>query len=99
MSTGEPGTRESQRRDDESATADLSTAPKSDVPSSAVGLGARGWLRWMWRQLTSMRTALLLLFLLAIGSIPGSILPQKSIQPSEVTRYLADNPGLGQFFD
>jgi cytochrome c biogenesis protein len=99
MSTGDPGTRESQRRDDESATADLSTAPKSDVPSSAVGLGARGWLRWMWRQLTSMRTALLLLFLLAIGSIPGSILPQKSIQPSEVTRYLADNPGLGQFFD
>ena len=35
-----------------------------------------GWLRWGWRQLTSMRTALILLFLLALGSIPGSILPQ-----------------------
>jgi cytochrome c biogenesis protein len=99
MSTVDPGTRDSQARDDESATADLSTQPKSDVPGAAVGLGVRGWLRWMWRQLTSMRTALLLLFLLAIGSIPGSILPQEPVQPSEVTRYIADNPGLGEFFD
>ena len=36
-----------------------------------------GWLRWGWRQLTSMRTALVLLFLLALGSIPGSVLPQQ----------------------
>ena len=33
-------------------------------------LGPIGWLRWMWRQLTSMRTALFLLLLLAIGAIP-----------------------------
>ena len=32
-------------------------------------LGAGGWLRWGWRQLTSMRTALILLFLLALGSV------------------------------
>ncbi len=88
-----------QPSEDADASADLSTAPKSDLPGTTVGLGFTGWARWMWRQLTSMRTALLLLFLLAIGSIPGSILPQKSVQPGEVTRYLADNPGLGQFFD
>ena len=35
--------------------------------------------RWAWRQLTSMRTALMLLFLLALGSIPGSVMPQQNI--------------------
>lgn len=80
------------------AGADLSTAPRSDLPDS-VGLGFTGWLRWMWRQLTSMRTALLLLFFLALGSIPGSVLPQRPVSPQAVTTYLADNPVLGQFFN
>ena len=44
-------------------------------------LGPLGWLRWTWRQLTSMRTALFLLLLLAIGAIPGSTFPQRSIDP------------------
>ena len=44
-------------------------------------LGPVGWLRWTWRQLTSMRTALFLLLLLAIGAIPGSTFPQRSIDP------------------
>ena len=34
-------------------------------------LGLVGWLRWGWRQLTSMRTALVLLLLLAIAAIPA----------------------------
>ena len=38
-------------------------------------LGFVGWLRWGWRQLTSMRTALILLLVLAIAAIPGSIFP------------------------
>ena len=45
-------------------------------------LGPVGWLRWTWRQLTSMRTALFLLLLLAIGAIPGSTFPQRSIDPA-----------------
>ena len=32
--------------------------------------------RWAWRQLTSMRTALVLLFLLALAAVPGSVVPQ-----------------------
>ena len=28
-----------------------------------------------WRRLTSMRTALVLLFLLAVAAVPGSLLP------------------------
>ena len=50
-------------------------------------LGVVGWLRWGWRQLTSMRTALVLLFLLALASIPGSVLPQQGIDPAAVTQY------------
>ena len=44
-------------------------------------LGRRGWLRWAWRQLTSMRTALVLLFLLALGAVPGSVFPQRGHEP------------------
>jgi len=49
-------------------------------------LGVTGWLRWGWRTLTSMRTALVLLFLLAAGSIPGSLLPQDGTNPAGVSQ-------------
>ena len=32
-------------------------------------LGPAGWLRWTWRQLSSMRVALLLLMLLAVAAL------------------------------
>ena len=54
-------------------------------------------LRNGWRQLTSMRTALVLLFLLALAAIPGSVLPQRRISPAKVSRYLVDNPGAGRW--
>ncbi|MEV1131993.1 cytochrome c biogenesis protein ResB [Agromyces sp. NPDC049794] len=57
-------------------------------------LGFTGWLRFAWRQLTSMRTALLLLLLLAIAAVPGSLVPQRSSDPNGVTQYFADNPDL-----
>lgn len=80
-------------------SAGLGTAPVNDLPPDSMKIGVAGWLRWMWRQLTSMRTALLLLFLLAIASIPGSVLPQRPVDPARVTQYLADNPGVGNFLD
>lgn len=43
--------------------------------------------KWAWRQLTSMRTALILLFLLAVAAIPGSLLPQQGVDASEVQQY------------
>ncbi|WP_327033241.1 cytochrome c biogenesis protein ResB [Micromonospora ureilytica] len=49
-------------------------------------------LRNSWRQLTSMRTALILLFLLAIAAIPGSVLPQRGISPERVNEYFVDHP-------
>ena len=62
-------------------------------------LGFVGWLRWGWRQLTSMRTALVLLLLLAIAAVPGSLVPQRSADPNGVTQYFADNPDLAPVLD
>ncbi|MGZ8804186.1 MAG: cytochrome c biogenesis protein ResB [Microbacterium sp.] len=62
-------------------------------------LGPVGWLRWGWRQLTSMRTALVLLLLLAIAAVPGSIVPQRSADPNGVSQYFADNPDLAPVLD
>jgi cytochrome c biogenesis protein len=58
---------------------------------------AVAWLRWSWRQLTSMRTALVLLFLLALASIPGSLLPQQGVDPAAVSQYYAEHPSLAPF--
>ncbi len=65
--------------------------------SRAAGLGPIGWLRWGWRQLTSMRTALILLFLLALASVPGSVLPQQGIDPAAVSQYYQSHPALAPF--
>ncbi len=62
-------------------------------------LGFVGWVRFAWRQLTSMRTALLLLLLLAIAAVPGSLVPQRSSDPNGVTQYFADNPELAPVLD
>ncbi|WP_264887535.1 cytochrome c biogenesis protein ResB [Dietzia sp. NCCP-2495] len=46
-----------------------------------------------------MRTALILLFLLAVAAIPGALLPQRSLNQGNVNQYIADNGWLGEFFD
>jgi cytochrome c biogenesis protein len=62
-------------------------------------LGFVGWLRWGWRQLTSMRTALILLLVLAVAAIPGSIFPQRMADPNGVTQWQRDNPDLFPILD
>jgi len=62
-------------------------------------LGPVGWLRWFWRQLTSMRTALFLLLLLALAAVPGSLVPQRAADPNGVTQYFIDNPDLAPVLD
>ncbi|WP_207553905.1 cytochrome c biogenesis protein ResB [Mycobacterium syngnathidarum] len=56
-------------------------------------------MRNTWRTLTSMGTALVLLFLLALGAIPGALLPQRSLNESKVDEYLAAHPTLGPWLD
>ncbi len=50
--------------------------------------------RWVWRQLTSMRVALFLLFLLAVAAVPGSIVPQREANPLAAADWAERNPGL-----
>ncbi|NUS42889.1 MAG: cytochrome c biogenesis protein ResB [Mycobacteriaceae bacterium] len=65
---------------------------------SPVGRGA-ALVRNTWRGLTSMRTALMLLFLLALAAIPGALLPQRSLNESKVAEYIAKRPTLGPWMD
>jgi cytochrome c biogenesis protein len=74
--------------------ADSGTGGTAQPPAAEAG-----WLRWGWRQLTSMRTALILLFLLALGSIPGSVLPQEGTDPASVQQYFTSHPGLAPWLN
>jgi cytochrome c biogenesis protein len=62
-------------------------------------IGVVGWLRWIWRQLSSMRVALMLLMLLAVASVPGTIFPQHAQDPAKVATYLTDHPALGPWLE
>ena len=82
----------------------MTSAPPRGTAGATAGLaqpqlGARGWIRWAWRQLTSMRTALLLLLLLALVAVPGSILPQRNIDAGRVADYIDRHRSLGPWLD
>ena len=89
---------------DAEATRPFGTGPAEPPESGAGGASGAsatgaGWGRWAWRQLTSMRTALILLFLLALGSVPGSILPQQGADPASVTQYFTSHPALAPWLN
>lgn len=65
----------------------------------AVPLAPRAFARWIWRQLTSMRTALVLLFLLALASVPGSVVPQSAIDPLKVADWREAHKTLAPIWD
>ncbi|MFB6814667.1 cytochrome c biogenesis protein ResB [Streptomyces sp. NPDC056347] len=70
------------------AGSQLSTAPSEESPAAGLpAMGVIGWVRWFWRQLTSMRVALILLFLLSLGAIPGSLIPQNSVDQLKVENF------------
>ncbi|WEV26118.1 cytochrome c biogenesis protein ResB [Streptomyces sp. 71268] len=93
----------------------LSTAPTEGqaVPGSFGGVRAPGvlgalawtgrevfgWLRWCWRQLTSMRVALVLLLLLSLGAIPGSLIPQTGVDPLKVEQFKAKHETLTPLYE
>ena len=77
------------------------TAADAPPPGSggAAPLGWGGGARFVWTQLTSMRTALVLLFALALAAIPGSLIPQRAVSPVQVSDFLRDHPTLGPLYD
>ena len=83
-----------------------SSRPSDHIDSAPVDptitqpkLGVVGYLRFFWRQLTSMRTALFLLLLLAFAAIPGSLVAQRSSDPNGVIQYKVDHPDLYPVLD
>nr|WP_232506091.1 cytochrome c biogenesis protein ResB [Microlunatus flavus] len=46
-----------------------------------------------------MRTALVLLFALAVAAVPGSLIPQRHISPVRVSDFLTQHPTLGPIYD
>ena len=62
-------------------------------------LGGLGLLRYGWRQLTSMRTALILLMLLGIAAIPGSLIPQRTQNPMAVSAHFRSSPQVSKWMD
>jgi cytochrome c biogenesis protein len=76
----------------------LDRPPVSAPGPSAPRRGAGLLLRW-WRRLTAMRTAIVLLFLLALAAVPGSLLPQRSLSQNKVAAYFADHPSLAPVLD
>lgn len=77
--------------------APLTTQPPEPEPGPP-GLSPGELARWAWRQLTSMRTALVLLMLLAVGSVPGSLIPQDRVDARAVTMWKASHPTLSPVF-
>ena len=46
-----------------------------------------------------MRTAIVLLLLLAVAAVPGSMWPQRSSDPNGVIQFFANNPQLAPVLD
>ncbi len=69
------------------------------MSTDALDIGVVGLLRWGWRQLTSMRTALILLMLLGVAAIPGSLFPQRNQNPQKVDQYFTSDPTLAHWMD
>ena len=87
---------------------EVETREPTDRPAAGRPAPARPhWMRrrvlWplrnLWRSLTSMRTALVLLFLLALAAIPGALLPQRSLNEQKTLTYIADRGTVGEWMD
>jgi cytochrome c biogenesis protein len=82
----------------DTAAGGASTTPPTP-PSSPPALSPVELSRWAWRQLTSMRTALVLLFLLALAAVPGSVVPQENIDSVGVAGWKEAHPALAPVYE
>jgi cytochrome c biogenesis protein len=79
----------------------MSTVDERPVDVAPPPPGSAPIAQWrrFWRWLTSMRTALILLFLLAVAAIPGSLLPQRNLNLDKVHAYYTAHPTLAPLLD
>jgi cytochrome c biogenesis protein len=76
----------------------IEAGPAEDAPPPRTN-PLLALLRNTWRGLTSMRTALVLLFLLAVAAMPGALLPQRSLNAPKVDAYIAAHGWWGRLLD
>lgn len=77
----------------------MSSADRQTDPRPPSDLRPRELARWAWRQLTSMRTALVLLLLLALAAVPGSVVPQESVDSLGTSRWKEQHPDLTPIYE
>ncbi|HVI38719.1 MAG TPA: cytochrome c biogenesis protein ResB, partial [Gaiellales bacterium] len=92
-------TTSSEARDEQKDEGRWSPSGDRDHHRRAGELTGRELVRWAWRQLTSMRTALVLLLLLALGAIPGSVIPQQGVDALKTQNWQAAHPHLTPIYD
>lgn len=73
------------------------TAPAPDRRSGELDL--RELARWSWRQLTSMRIALILLLLLALAAVPGSLVPQERVDALKAGQWKDQHETLTPIYE
>ncbi|HNJ79282.1 MAG TPA: cytochrome c biogenesis protein ResB [Marmoricola sp.] len=73
--------------------------PETESKSLPTALSPGELARWFWRQITSMKTALILLFLLALGSIPGSVIPQAQVDSQRTLQWQDQHPRLTPIYE
>lgn len=77
--------------------------PEAALEAFATQSPGYGWARgrWMWNLLTSMRTAIILLILLAAAAVPGSVLPQRNVasDPFSVSLFIQEHPQLSPWLE
>ena len=88
-----------QRGGDPDAGADGKPAGGGKGARRPGELNARELARWVWRQVTSMRTALVLLLLLALAAVPGSVIPQSGVDALGVNRWKDEHPKLTPIYE
>src|SRR5262245_36682292 len=88
-----------QARDEQQDEGRWSPSGDRDHHRRAGELTAWELVRWTWRQLTSMRTALILLLLLALGAIPGSVIPQQGVDALKTQNWQAAHPHLTPIYE
>src|SRR5262245_2581295 len=69
------------------------SGPVASAPSSL-----RRSVALVWRTLRSMRTAIILLLMLAAAAVVGSLIPQIPNSPQRVAAYQVDHPFWARFF-
>ncbi|KXP12791.1 cytochrome C biogenesis protein ResB [Tsukamurella pulmonis] len=72
----------------------MTTPVKQSLPRRALAA-----VRNTWRSLTSMKTALVLLFLLAVAAMPGALLPQRDVDSAATAKWIDDHGTLGELLD